>query len=244
MSRPESVCKHTGSHGYFKVLHLQANRVPGHVDPMRQTRALFVPGPVGRIEASFSELDASHAVIVLCHPHPQYGGSMHDAVVDTVAQAAMSESIATLRFNFRGVGASDGSYDRGVGEVDDLLAVLEWLRSAERSERVLLGGYSFGSNVVWQALDRAGDLALVLLVAPPIGAMHYVTHPQMTIPVEIICGDADAFVGATELERWAAQAAPAAGVTHIAGADHFFGGAHDALAHAAARALTRTLTSG
>jgi alpha/beta superfamily hydrolase len=212
----------------------------GMFDPMRQVRALLVPGPVGQIEAVLSEGDPVRATMVLCHPHPQYGGSMHDGVLDTVARVAQRSAMATLKFNFRGVGASDGSFDRGLGEIDDLLAVLTWLRNEHRPNSILLAGYSFGSNVVWQALDRAGDVAQVLLIAPPIGAMHYAERGGLAIPVDVIYGDEDTFVAAAELERWAARAAPGARITPIAGADHFFGAAHEALAQAVERALTET----
>jgi alpha/beta superfamily hydrolase len=203
---------------------------------MRPTHGLFVPGPAGRIETHLAEGDATRASIVLCHPHPQYGGSMHDAVLATIAQIAERRSIVPVRFNFRGVGSSAGSCDRGVGEVDDLLAVLDWLRREHHPDKLLLGGYSFGSHVAWQALDRAGELTRVLLVAPPVGAMDYAVRNGLETPVDVVYGDADAFVAAADLERWA-TAMPAVQLTAIAGADHFFGGAHGALADAVGRAL-------
>ena len=184
-----------------------------------------------------SEGDATRAPLVLCHPHPQYGGSMHDSVLDTISRVAQDRSVTTLRFNFRGVGASDGRFDRGIGEIDDLLAVLSWLRAEYAPDAVLLAGYSFGSNVVWQALDRAGSVAQVLLVAPPITAMRYAARSDLATPLDIIYGDEDTFVATAELEQWAATAAPGARITCIAGADHFFGAAHDALARAVERAL-------
>jgi hypothetical protein len=206
---------------------------------MRQTRALMVPGPVGQLEASYNEPTGSRGAIVLCHPHPQYGGSMHDAVLDTIADVATRLAIAQLKFNFRGVGASAGDFDRGVGEVDDLLAVLAWLRREIRPASIRLAGYSFGSNVVWRAIDRAGDLEHILLVAPPVAMMDFPPRPSPATPTTLICGDDDAFVAPPDLVRWAAQAAPAATIETIAGADHFFGGAHAALGKAVERALSR-----
>jgi hypothetical protein len=208
-------------------------------DPMRHARTLFVPGPAGPIETSLSEGDPARASIVLCHPHPQYGGSMHDAVLDTIERAAQRSSMATVKFNFRGVGASEGDYDHGIGEVDDLLAVLDWLRVERPSAKLWLGGYSFGSNIVWRALDSATDTALVLLVAPPIGAMDYAAHTGLHAAVEVIYGDHDAFIDAAELERWATTAASRVRTTTVAGADHFFGGMHAALAEAVEQVLAR-----
>jgi len=206
---------------------------------MRQTRELMVPGPVGRLEASYDESTGSAGAIVLCHPHPQYGGSMHDAVLDTIAAVARRLAIAQLKFNFRGVGASAGVFDRGIGEADDLLAVLTWLRAEIRPPSIRLAGYSFGSNVVWRAIDRAGDLAHILLVAPPVAMMDFPPRPSLATPISLICGDDDSFVAAPDLVRWAAQSAPAANIETIAGADHFFGGAHAALDQAVERALKR-----
>jgi alpha/beta superfamily hydrolase len=197
----------------------------------------MVPGPVGPLEAIYNEPTASDGVIVLCHPHPQYGGSMHDAVLDAIAAVADRRDLAQLKFNFRGVGASAGTFDRGVGEVDDLLAVLTWLRRELRPSTVHLAGYSFGSNVVWHAADRAGDVAHILLVAPPVAMMDFPPRPALTARIGLICGDEDAFVAAPDLVRWAAESAPGATIETIAGADHFFGGAHAALAKAVDRVL-------
>jgi alpha/beta superfamily hydrolase len=206
---------------------------------MRHERGLKVPGPVGDIDARYDDLDNATTTIVLCHPHPQYGGSMDDAVLDTMATAANRHGIAQLRFNFRGVGASAGAFDHGKGEVDDLLAVLDWLRSEIGPAAVVLAGYSFGSNIVWRALDRASDVAQILLVAPPVAMMDYVARPALTTPTAIVCGDADDFVAATDLIRWRDSSAPAATITTIAGADHFFRGTHAALREAIERELTR-----
>jgi uncharacterized protein len=199
----------------------------------------MVPGPVGRLEASYAEPAGATAAIVLCHPHPQYGGSMHDAVLDTIAAVADRHGMAQLRFNFRGVGASDGQFDRGVGEVDDLLAALAWLRAEKKPASIHIAGYSFGSSVVWRALDRAGALTQILLMAPPVAMMDFPPNAASPVPVSLICGDADDFVAAADLARWAARSAPAAKIEIIPGADHFFGGAHPALTQAIERQLRR-----
>ena len=93
---------------------------------------MMIPTPTGQLEAHVEQPAEAARAIVICHPHPQYGGSMHDAVVDTVEAVARRHAFATLRFNFRGVGASTGRFDNGVGEVDDLLAALAWMRDRTR----------------------------------------------------------------------------------------------------------------
>lgn len=198
---------------------------------------LLIPTASGHLEACFDEGTGATRAIVLCHPHPQYGGSMHDAVVGTVEGVARRHGFATLRFNFRGVGDSTGRYDNGIGEVDDLLTALAWLRDRARGMPVWLAGYSFGSNVVWRALERAGDVDGVVLVAPPVAMMDFGARPVTKASVTLIAGDEDDYVDAADLRRWAAEASGSARVEIIAGADHFFSGGHSELAKAAERAF-------
>jgi alpha/beta superfamily hydrolase len=204
---------------------------------------LLIAAPAGHLEAIFDHAPDATRAVVLCHPHPQYGGSMHDAVVDTVDGVARNHGFATLKFNFRGVGASSGRFDQGVGEVDDLLAALTWLRERAATLPVWLAGYSFGSNIVWRALERAGEVAGILLIAPPIALMDFTARPTVGAPVAAIAGDRDDYVDATQLRSWAANAtagaAPTATVELIAGADHFFSGRYAALGQAAQRVLGR-----
>jgi len=197
---------------------------------------LLIPTASGHLEACFDEGTGATRAIVLCHPHPQYGGSMHDAVVGTVESVARRHAFATLRFNFRGGGDSTGRYDNGIGEVNDLLSALSWLRDRVAMP-IWLAGYSFGSNIVWRALDRAGDVDGVVLVAPPVAMMDFGARPASRAPVTLIAGDEDDYVDAADLRRWAAEASGSARVEIIAGADHFFSGGHSELAKAAERAF-------
>ncbi len=178
-----------------------------------------------------------HAAIVLCHPHPQYGGNMHDAVIGIVESAAQRSGFATLKFNFRGVGASAGRYDNGVGEVDDVLAAVAWLRGRIGARPIWLAGYSFGSNVVWRSLDDAGETAGVLLIAPPVGMMDFSARPAAAVSVTVIAGDADDYVDIAELGRWGRDRTPPAQIDIIEGADHFFSGAYPKVARAVEHAL-------
>jgi uncharacterized protein len=198
---------------------------------------LLIPSAAGHLEALFDHPQDATRAMVLCHPHPQYGGSMHDAVVDTVDSVARRHGYATLKFNFRGVGESTGRFDNGVGEVDDLLAALAWLRERVGAMPIWLAGYSFGSNIVWRAIDRAGDVGGVLLVAPPVAMMDFAARPASTAKVTAIAGDEDDYVDEASLHSWAASVAPSANVEIIAGANHFFSGRYSELANAADRAL-------
>jgi uncharacterized protein len=197
----------------------------------------MIPSPTGQLEAQLEQSPSATRAIVICHPHPQYGGSMHDAVVDTVDGVARRHAFATLRFNFRGVGASTGRFDNGIGEVDDLLAALAWLRDQIHGLPVWLAGYSFGSNIVWRSLERAGELRGVLLIAPPVGLMDFAARPSTDTKITLIAGDADDYVDSAALTGWAREAAPDATIETIRGADHFFSGTHAQLARVVDQAL-------
>ena len=174
-------------------------------------------GPAGDIEAVLTGPETG-PVAVLCHPHPLYGGSMHDAVLDAIAGVLAERGIASLKFNFRGVGASGGDHDGGTGEVEDLRAVLAWLASSYPDRPRLLGGYSFGAGVVCRLLADPAMPAVerAVLVAPPVGRLA-VTEPDGRITVDVFAGDADAFVDTDRLSTW-----QHARVHLIAGADHVF----------------------
>ena len=193
---------------------------------------IFIEGPAGPLEASFE--GGNGAAAVLAHPHPQMGGTMHDAVLDTAARQLLERDIACLRFNFRGAGASAGQYDNGDGERDDLRAALQWL-TAQAEGPLTFVGYSFGSWVGTRVIEEdAADLAHVMLIAPPIGMMSY---PDLatSAQIDVFAGTADQYVDLDAARTWADR--NGATVHSIEGADHFFGGHWDALGAAIAGAL-------
>jgi|TARA_B100000749_G_scaffold94080_1_gene71767 alpha/beta superfamily hydrolase len=151
---------------------------------------------------------------------------MFDAVLDTVEQALTPMNLRTLRFNFRGVGSSEGEYDNGEGEVNDLLSVVEWLRQAKNPSILSVAGYSFGSVVASRGVANNNTVSRVVLVAPPTSSMALAN--DLTLPVRIIVGDADPFVDLPQLQQWQHDQTDAEIMT-IPGADHFFDGQHEAL---------------
>ena len=115
---------------------------------------LFIDGTVGPLEARYSEAaSATGLTAVLCHPHPQFGGTMNDLVLGALESALLASGISCLRFNFRGVGGSQGSYSDGVGEIDDLVAATTWVRESSVGERIIVVGYSFGGAVALSAQE-------------------------------------------------------------------------------------------
>jgi alpha/beta superfamily hydrolase len=183
-----------------------------------------VPGPAGALQAQLSDLtppDGHYAV--LCHPHPQYGGDMHDNVLAILARALEHSGVACLRFNFRGVGGSEGSYDGNGAEVEDVLAAVAWLQAEHAPAAITLGGYSFGASMIWRALDKFPGPDRVLLVAPPVGVMDFASR-DLGCPVDIFVGDADQYANLQALEAWHGICAHV-----IGGADHFFAGHWESL---------------
>ena len=132
---------------------------------------VWIPGPAGRLEGRILDNGASRWAL-LCHPHPQYGGTMDNKVVTTVERALQQLGWSTLVFNFRGAGGSEGAFDNGIGEQADLMAVHAWLQAHHRPQRLLLGGFSFGAYVTlnrWQALGADA----LLSIAPPVGLWDF-----------------------------------------------------------------------
>ena len=191
-----------------------------------------IPGPTGALQAELAiASQPSGNFAVLCHPHPQYGGNMHDMVLDCLADVLLQTGVSCLRFNFRGVGASEGVSSGGAAEADDLLAVAAWLKAEHAPECLWLGGYSFGANMVWRTMSVIAP-ARVLLVAPPVGLMEF-AEQAITVPVDIFTGDRDDYVAVDKLSSLSG-----AHVHTIAGADHFFMGYHDQLRQSIRDALS------
>ena len=192
--------------------------------PMPQPAS--IAGPAGSLEARIEDPAPGlvpRVVGVVCHPHPLYGGTMQNKVVHTAARAMQELGAPTVRFNFRGVGASEGGYDEGVGEVEDALAACAWARARWRCEALWLAGFSFGAAVALRAALTARPEALVT-IAPPVGRIivEPVARPQC--PWLVVQGERDELVDAGEVRRWAGGFASPPRVAMLAEAEHFFHG--------------------
>ena len=194
------------------------------------TQSILVPGPAGPLECALDEpASAPVALMVICHPHPLYGGSMDHKVVHTLARAGLQLGCRTLRFNFRGVGASAGTWDGGRGEVEDALAVIAAGRAGAPSLPLVLGGFSFGGYVAAAVADRLalrGALEAVqrlALVAPSTEKQDLPAIPAaLRDHTVVIHGEDDELVPLAATLTWARpQRLP---VTVVAGVGHFFHG--------------------
>ena len=171
----------------------------------------------------------SRDAAVLCHPHPQFGGSMDNNVVIAVASGLRGAGLATLRFNFRGVGASQGRYGNMVGEVVDTLAAVAFLREQAGLEHIAVVGYSFGAAVGLRAgLDAAGVDRLVA-IAPPIAMFDAAFLRGCSKPLLFVAGTDDPFCPEGVLEQTARELTLRAEIVRLRGADHFFFGREEEL---------------
>lgn len=178
----------------------------------------LIPGDAGEIEIIVNPVPNAKRGVVLCHPHPLYGGSMHDFVLSAVEEGFIASHVSTLRFNFRGVGASAGRHDRGVGEADDVCTVAGWFREAYKLDDCFLGGYSFGAGIALHASHKLLPPSLVL-VAPPLQMLNKLPVGRTLV----VLGEQDQIVdyrGASALFEGHSNVR----VRSVASADHFFGG--------------------
>ena len=181
------------------------------------TRRELVAGPSGRIECAIdAPAGAATGIALVAHPHPQFGGTLDNKVVQTLARAFVELGYVALRPNFRGVGASDGAYDEGRGEVDDLAAVLEWAQREFGELPFLLAGFSFGAAMQTKLAQRVKPQRMVL-VGVAVGRFEALPVPAGTL---VIHGEQDDTVTLAEVLDWARpQELP---VIVVPGADHFF----------------------
>lgn len=189
-----------------------------------QTESRLIDGPAGAIELAIDRPDGeASATAIIAHPHPLHGGTLTNKVVQTMARAAVLAGMVAVRFNFRGVGGSGGQYDEGRGEVDDLMAVVQ---SEAPSGPLALAGFSFGSYVTCQALQRlhpARDARHVVLVGT--AASRFVVPPiaeELQARVLVVHGELDDTVPLSAVLDWARpQSLP---VLVVPGGGHFFHG--------------------
>ncbi len=191
-----------------------------------RTEVLTLAGPTGALETRLEYKDAEGAPAafgVVCHPHPQFGGTMDNKVTHVLARAMIECGAPAFRFNFRSVGASGGAFDNGRGEVDDLAAVVAEGRRRYPTAALWLGGFSFGAFVALRGAERLAPAKLVA-VAPPVARFELgnVAHPDCDWM--LVQGDADDVVPPDAVLSWAAEQPHKPRLHVLAGAGHYFHG--------------------
>lgn len=189
-----------------------------------QEKTIFIPGPVGQLETLIAApLITPKAIAIICHPHPLYGGTMTNKVITTVTKTLRELGAITLRFNFRGVGLSEGQYAQGEGETADALAVIDWARQQYGDYPLWLAGFSFGSYVALRAaLQRQPEK--LLLIAPPVSNFEFKQLPPINFQWFLIQGDQDEVVASEAVYAWLKTLPNPPVLYQIPEATHFFHG--------------------
>ena len=189
---------------------------------------IIIPGPEGRLEARYQKgKDQRSPICLVLHPHPRQGGTMNNKIVYNIYHAFKNIGFATLRFNFRGVGKSQGSYDNGVGELTDAAAALDWLQNENpTAQNTWIAGFSFGSWLALQLLMRRPEIAGFVAVSPPANLYDFSFLAPCPASGLIIQGTDDKIVEAEQVSELADKLNKQKNLKivykKLIGADHFF----------------------
>jgi len=190
----------------------------------REALEFALPGPAGRLELATCAAkpgEARAGTVVICHPHPQHGGSLRNKVVTMLERSLRESGLDTVRFNFRGVGESEGTYDEGDGESGDLVAVAQWVRRVHPHDALWLAGFSFGSYVVLRTARSLAANALIT-VAPPVGRWDFEGVAMPECPWLIVQGEDDEVVEPQAVFEWVETLDPQPTLVRMPETGHFF----------------------
>ncbi|MBM4220842.1 MAG: alpha/beta hydrolase [Gammaproteobacteria bacterium] len=188
--------------------------------------ALSLRGPAGRIEGllDMPVATVAPAVAVVCHPHPQHQGTQLNKVVHTISRSMNELGAPAIRFNFRGVGASEGVYGDGWGETEDVIAVAEWARHRFPQAELWLAGFSFGAAVAIRAAAQLQPARLISVAPPVVRMAGLLDDARPTCPWIIVQGTDDEVVGSGDVQQWAQSRHAAAELVMLPEVGHFFHG--------------------
>ena len=189
---------------------------------------LVIDGPVGQLEALYLDCDKPRGLALLCHPNPVQGGTMLNKVVSTLQRTARDAGLVTLRFNYRGTGASAGSHDMGAGEVDDALAAAQWLRAKHPDLPMTLLGFSFGGFVAASLggrLEARGEtLKHVFMIAPAVMRLRDEDALPHNGSLTVIQPETDEVIDPQRVYDWSQQLSRPHELLKVAECGHFFHG--------------------
>ena len=195
----------------------------------RRIESLFIAGPAGRLEAVLEEPEdqAPREAVLICHPHPQFGGTLHNKVVYRMARGLRRAGAVALRFNYRGVNMSEGIYDNGVGELEDARVALEFLRSRYPELLFSLAGFSFGSRIILKLGCEIPQVRRLIAVGFPAGDPASRTLGACEIPRVFVQSTNDQFGPRDAMESYFAGLEGSKELIWVEASDHFFVGALD-----------------
>ena len=191
----------------------------------KKSEMVFIPGPEGELEGIFSYVSkkVTH-LAVLCHPHPLYGGTMHNKVIYSIAMALNQIGFATIRFNFRGVGRSSGSFNHGIGEQRDVDAVMDHFDKLYPEAIKVIGGFSFGSKVGLMAATRDDRVTAVLGAGVTVDVADFSFLNDYERPKLIVQGSLDQYGQPDSVREWFRQLRDPKKLVFIENAVHLFDG--------------------
>jgi len=191
---------------------------------MNDARTVWIEGPAGKLEAALRVADEPKGAVVLAHPHPLYGGTLHNPVVFHADRELNRAGLTTLRFNFRGVEGSDGFHDDGRGEIGDVAAAAGWVSALAPGTPLILVGYSFGSRCVISHATADRTIAGVVAIGLPVRLWAFEDLPSLGRPFSVVQGTEDEFGSIEEVAAVIAHAVPPGRLYEVAGASHLFPG--------------------
>ncbi len=202
----------------------------------RRIEAHTIVGPAGALEALLEEPEESapREAVLVCHPHPKHGGTMHNKVVYRLARGLRKSGAVVLRFNFRGVGRSEGVYDEAIGELDDARAALDWLRERYPDLPYSLAGFSFGSRIILRLGCQLGTASRLIAVGFPTWREDNTYLSHCTTSKLFIQSTVDEFGPREALDLLFQNFAEPKRLMYIPAADHFFAGSLEELESAVA----------
>ena len=183
-------------------IYMQELKMKNHFP--ENTETFFIEGPAGKLEmlSVKPENFTSKKIAIICHPNPEQSGTMQNKVVTTLAKVFEQLGMASLRFNFRGVGQSEGSHGQTIGEADDLRAVVAWVKKVQPEWEIVLAGFSFGSYIAAVVANEINP-AYLISIAPPADRYDFNQLTNIRCPWWVVMGDADEIVSPAIVIEWA-----------------------------------------
>lgn len=191
---------------------------------LENTSSQLIAGPAGELEIAISlpKTTVNNTLGIICHPHPQMGGTMHNKVVTTIAGAFNELGITSIRFNYRGIGLSAGMYGFGKGEVADLLAVYDWAAQYS-NQAIYLAGFSFGSYISLAGATQRSTKQLIT-IAPAVHLFDFIQLSEPNCPWLIVQGENDEIVDSQQVYDYATHRDQPPKLIRMANTSHFFHG--------------------